>query len=137
MRSLSAFILLLVIVSCGNNTPVDQKREYDCIRNSGILFNLDSLAFYEECVEILNLNRDTIYDISAQIKNLKNLNSIELSNCHFTNLSALFINLSKSKSLKKLQIDFKSQTNIPKEIGLLQNIEELIITIDSTTALPV
>lgn len=136
MNNLIIFISIILIVSCSHNNSSNIQQEYDCVKNSGILFNLDSLSFYDKCVEIINLNDDTIYEISPQIYKLQKLNSIELTNCHFNNLSTLFINLSKSKSLKRLNIDFKKRTIIPKEIGLLQNIEELIITIDSTTTLP-
>ncbi|OYU94568.1 MAG: hypothetical protein CFE21_14925 [Bacteroidetes bacterium B1(2017)] len=129
-----AFILLL-IVACRNSSEIKNKN-YNCEENLGQVFNLDSMKFYFNCAKQLILYEDTIYEIPSFVESSESLVEIEFDDCYFPNPKDVFIKLSKVKKLKKLEIDLKGIDSIPKEIGLMQNIEFLIISIDSIKSLP-
>lgn len=74
--------------------------------------------------------------IPNTLKKLKRLEKLGIQLSSITNLAEAFSNISQLNSLKQFALAFGDYPSLPKEVGLLTNIEELYLPQNKTTGLP-
>lgn len=88
-------------------------------------------------LEVLNLYwNENLTDLPEGFEKLSNLRSINIGGNPNLNLSKTFIALAKLPQLRTVSLSFNRIQSLPAEIGLLTQIEELIVDNNLLTDLP-
>lgn len=125
-------VIYILIIGCfglGCTYKVDN----DCSRHN-LIFNIDSIQVYRECIEEVYIDSQYVDIVKLQY-DLPKISKIELERCKLGDIDRLLKHLSQIKTLRYLLIDF-GRREIPVSIAMLQQIDELVILVDSMKRIP-
>jgi len=120
------FFICLILIACEPDN-----RKINCSDKSIIIYSVDSIEYYSDCVELLKLSdNDTLSNNDLNFSFPK-LQEIRLEKTRLEKPECVIAQIGKIKKLTTLFLDFRGTKNIPKNLSEIRNVTNIAIFVDS------